>query len=354
MQEYDNAAGGFEDGQTYVVWNRRFPPTPFTHSVDGGVTTISTGAGGITLTYTGGPFTSASLSIRMAQPNWDNNSEWTYGSSSQGNLFGTFHNLDGLNGWQDMNCSNPDNGALGPDRLPNGTQHDQASYGHYWCAMGLISKSGWAIVDDSRSPLFTKAGDSTDGWLAPQHKGQCALDIAENIPCLAPSTTHVWKTTAALGATVAEQQQRCEAAGCCYVPPTPTPAPPHGLGPTVALRQYFGGNENVLTTDAHPPRQPGYSSVLGIVGYALAKEPSGAAPGEYNQLKLFYRASPADHWTTATAEDEKAAAAQGYSLVAPLAWVPVKPQGNFSAEIVLYYSPSRHDHYDSLNNCEEV
>ena len=107
-------AEGFEDAQTYVVWNRAFPPTPFTHSTVGGVTTIDTGHGGVNLRYTGGRFSAASLSITMAEPNWLNVSTWTWSSSSEGNLFGTFHNLDGLNGWQDMNCSNPDNGALGP------------------------------------------------------------------------------------------------------------------------------------------------------------------------------------------------------------------------------------------------
>ena len=102
----------------------------------------------------------------------------------------------------------------------------------------------------------------------------------------------------------------------------------------------------------HPPKQQGYTSTLGVVAYALKEQPADAKPGEYNQLKLYFKESPPDHWTTATAADEQAAAAAGYKLVAPLAWVPVKSVGNFTDEIALYYSPSRHDHYASLNKCQ--
>ena len=336
-----------------MVWNRAFPAVPFTHSTTpAGATVIDTG--GLKLVYTGGSFTASSLSITMAEPNWLNVSVWTPSSSSEGNLFGTFHNLDGLDGWQDMNCSHAVNGALGPDPMPDDTRHDQASYGHFWCAMGLISKSGWAVIDDSRSPVFTNDTNSgAGGWLAPQHKGQCATDVAEKVNCLAPAATPVWGTRG--NSTPAERKLACEVAGCCFVPSAPVPPapPPYIPGPDrIALQQFFGHNENVLTTPAHPPKQPGYTSALGIVGYALKSPPPSALAGEYNQLKLYYLASPPDHWTTATAADENAAVQAGYKLIAPLAWVPVKPQGNFTAPIALYYSPSRHDHYASLNNCQ--
>ena len=225
--------------------------------------------------------------------------------------------------------------------------------------MGLVSMSGWALIDDSRSPLFTKNASGGDGWLAPQHKGQCALDAAQKIPCLAPTATTVWGVDG--NATPKGRQQACEAAGCCYVPPPPPPPPvPGPLGAKVALQQFFGNNENVLTTPDHPPKQQGYTSILGVVGFALTEQPADAKPGEYNQLKLHYKAgsvtplAPPKHWTTATAADERAAAAAGYKLVAALAWVPVKPtlEGNLTAEIALYYSASRHDHYASLNKCK--
>jgi alpha-glucosidase (family GH31 glycosyl hydrolase) len=122
----------------------------------------------------------------------------------------------------------------------------------------------------------------------------------------------------------------------------------------IPLVQYYGHGENVLSIPAHPPRQPGYSSVLGTVGMALAEVPVGAAVADYNQLKLWYKAGPLpDHWTTATVGDEVGANASGYSLVAMLGWVPVKPTGKFTEEIVLYVQgPSQHDHYASTNGCQ--
>jgi hypothetical protein len=168
----------FEDRQTYVAWNRAFPATPFTHNTTDGLTTIETS--GLVLRYAGGEFSPDSLWITMKEPNWLNVSVWRYGrSSSEGNLFGTFRNLDGLDGWQDMNCSSVVNGALGPDPAAPGAQHDQAPYAHWWCSMGLVSQAGWATVDDSHSPLFA------DGWLLPQPNGQCPSNTStDHIDCL--------------------------------------------------------------------------------------------------------------------------------------------------------------------------
>lgn len=58
--------------------------------------------------------------------------------SDEGNLFGTFRTLDQINN-PTLNCSE------------NRMDH---------CEFGVISKSGWALIDDSQTPLL----DNDDWW----------------------------------------------------------------------------------------------------------------------------------------------------------------------------------------------
>ncbi len=122
----------FEDHASFVFLNRRLPVPKFTKSQlgmnAGRQLTITTDA--LTLTYTptgDGRFTPANLSIALTV---DNKSViWHPGITDPANLQGTTRTLDG---------------ALGSKtREPIGE--------------GLVSRSGWALVDDSTRPLFDSA-----------------------------------------------------------------------------------------------------------------------------------------------------------------------------------------------------
>ena len=122
------ADGKFEDHASFVFLNRRLPVPKFSHTASGGKLTIKTSA--LTLTYqsTGkGQFTPADLSIALTvngQP-----VTWRPGMTDAANLQGTTRTLDG---------------ALGSKtREPIG--------------QGLVSRSGWTLVDDSTGPLFDSA-----------------------------------------------------------------------------------------------------------------------------------------------------------------------------------------------------
>ncbi len=126
------ADGKFEDHASFVFLNRRLPVPKFTKSPlgmnAGPQLTITTDA--LTLTYTptgDGHFTPANLSIALSV-----NGKpviWHPGMTDPANLQGTTRTLDG---------------ALGSKtREPIGE--------------GLVSRSGWALVDDSTRPLFDSA-----------------------------------------------------------------------------------------------------------------------------------------------------------------------------------------------------
>ena len=126
------ADGKFEDHASFVFLNRRLPVPKFIKSPlgmnAGPQLTITTDA--LTLTYTptgDGHFTPANLSIALSV-----NGKpviWHPGMTDPANLQGTTRTLDG---------------ALGSKtREPIGE--------------GLVSRSGWALVDDSTRPLFDSA-----------------------------------------------------------------------------------------------------------------------------------------------------------------------------------------------------
>jgi alpha-glucosidase len=126
------ADGKFEDHASFVFINRRLPVPRFTKTLLGmnasQQLTLKTDA--LTLTYapTGdGRFSPANLAITLTvdgQP-----VTWHPGIADPGNLQGTTRTLDGALG--------------GKTREPIGE--------------GLVSRSGWALVDDSTRPLFDSA-----------------------------------------------------------------------------------------------------------------------------------------------------------------------------------------------------
>lgn len=336
--------GSFEDHRSLPVWNRGLPVPDFTKQTVGETTTIDTGALLLSHTDDGKPFSAQTLSVLRRTPAlWEGNATiWTPSSmpsSDPGQLFGTFHTLDGgHNGYGagGLNCTLLD---------PNAFGNDVADY--FPCDFGLLSKGGFALVDDSRTPVWDEAA----GWLAARPGSVCAPADAAPAPCFAGG----WDTANA---------DFCTAAGCCpkalatitlwYSPQrndhfsdnencsacvgldyrylhaqAQVYAGSRGAPGLVPLNLYWNAGpadgasgDNVAST--FPPAQPGYtfSRVEGWVHDPAAPQPPGTVA-----LKLFYSAPALDHWTTAGPEDEAAAAAAGYTLVGAVGFALPPPTG---------------------------
>jgi alpha-glucosidase len=123
------ADGKFEDHASLVFLNRRPPAPKFqTHVVDpGGVLTIVTGSLAINYHPSDEPFTADNLSIRLTVDG--KLVTWHPGLADPENLQGTTRTLDGALGSKTVEPIEP----------------------------GLVSRSGWALVDDSTRPLFDSA-----------------------------------------------------------------------------------------------------------------------------------------------------------------------------------------------------
>jgi len=122
------ADGKFEDHASLVFLNRRMPVPKFEHAVEGGTLNLKTSA--LALTYTpsaDGRFTAQNLSIGLTVGGKP--VTWHPGMTDPENLQGTTRTLDGAMG--------------GKTEEPMG--------------QGLVSRSGWVVVDDSTRPLFDSA-----------------------------------------------------------------------------------------------------------------------------------------------------------------------------------------------------
>lgn len=113
----------FEDRPSQAFWHRQQPVPMFKKNVSAESIQIETDH--LLLNYVISPkgFTPATLSIRLK----DSGTVWHYGDQQDENLKGTARTLDG---------------DAGSTKLEN----------------GLLSRSGWAVVDDSSTPVFTETG----------------------------------------------------------------------------------------------------------------------------------------------------------------------------------------------------
>ncbi|SNT34659.1 alpha-glucosidase [Granulicella rosea] len=120
-----SAENRFEDRPSLVFLNRRMPVPAFEQRIERGVLHLHTAS--VDLTYdtrSRDAFTAANLQIKLRVAN--RIVTWRPGDSSSGNLMGTTRTLDN---------------AVGEKTLEPMEQ-------------GLISRDGWALVDDSARPLF--------------------------------------------------------------------------------------------------------------------------------------------------------------------------------------------------------
>ena len=140
------ADGVFEDRASLAVVNRRLPVPSFKVSKSRNRATIKTSA--LTLQYKGpGKFTAKNLSVEFAMGG--KKVKWVPGADAGGNLLGTFRTLDGCKGYSQMNYGDP---------------YDP----------GVISRDGWAIVDESSRHLFEKCDADWGEWVAERPEGERA------------------------------------------------------------------------------------------------------------------------------------------------------------------------------------
>ncbi|MCG6955889.1 MAG: glycoside hydrolase family 31 protein [Gemmatimonadetes bacterium] len=131
-----SADGDFEDQGTLVVVNRRLQVPTFRTATEGGWRVIRTDA--LTLRYRegSGRFAPDNLEVHIGTGSVD--TTWRPGLAPAGNLGGTIRTLDGVKGPVDM-------------------------------GQGLVSRDGWAVVDDSDSPLMVGEGPP---WVAARSQGE--------------------------------------------------------------------------------------------------------------------------------------------------------------------------------------
>ena len=332
--------GVFEDARSFVVWNRN-SSAQFTQSANATHVTIDTGALLLEYAVSAQPFSAANLRVtRRAAAFWPTTvwtPELTPGVDA-GQLFGTFHTVDGHSGADGgLNCS-----LLDPSR----GEDDVATF--MPCDMGLLSKSGFALVDDSRTPVW----DEATGWLRARAAGggvACPAASAPVAPCFPPAfDTDSAALCAAAGCCVTAaptqlnlyysasredyftDNLQCSACGSAYTflhaQGAAWPAPAPGLVP---LNLYWNaapgarngaGGDNV--DSSFPPAQAGYNFVR-VQGYV--GDPALPQPADTLALKLWYSSALLDHWTTSSAADEAAAAAAGYALVGLVGYASTAP-----------------------------
>ena len=144
--------GRFVDAQTQIVLNRRFPAPDF--HVNDGADKLEIVTRYLVLTYNKKPFSSTGLTFQVRENNYNRKSgTWFYGDTEllrDGNLLGTAVTLDNAVGaW--YYTTSPDESKIWgePDKPVELCQ-------------GLLSKSGFSVIDDSASLVFT-----ADGWVEP-------------------------------------------------------------------------------------------------------------------------------------------------------------------------------------------
>jgi alpha-glucosidase (family GH31 glycosyl hydrolase) len=133
--EHDSR-GLFETRPSLAVVNRALPVPRY--SVQYTSSTLQLNTSKLQLTYVlGQRFSSASLRITGA------NFSWRFGDVDGGNLLGTIRSLDNLANIS-LNCS-----TIAGKKVHGESLH---------CRYGVVSKSGWAVLDDSDNYMLDQNG----------------------------------------------------------------------------------------------------------------------------------------------------------------------------------------------------
>ena len=145
----------FEDRASIAIVNRFVPKVPdFTQSQDSQTTVIRTAF--FNLTYTENPgatsgFTEENLVVKgtgKMRPAASFQGTWVPGMKNEGALPGTVKSLDAF-GPEPLNCTTIE--------AHNQTVNHQSLH----CSWALFSRSGWALFDDTTTPMLNSEGQ---GW----------------------------------------------------------------------------------------------------------------------------------------------------------------------------------------------
>lgn len=140
--------GQFEDRASLAIVNRNLPVPEFKTSKSGGRLTIRTRA--LTLTYTGdGKFCEDNLKVtfKMATGGKTRKVVWYPGADDSANLMGTLRTLDGCEGFS----------------RPTGKSDEYEK--------GVVSRDGWAVVDESTREVFQIDDSRWGEWVAKRPEG---------------------------------------------------------------------------------------------------------------------------------------------------------------------------------------
>lgn len=137
-----SADGKWEDRKSLTFVNRRLDVPAFKQKVSKSGATITTPA--MTLTYKndGKPFSPSNLKVEFKLNG--KKMVWVPGQQDDKNLMGTTRTLDRADGYK-----------LGREPMEP----------------GLLSRNGWALIDDSRKPLFEPVGSHWNEWVAERPDG---------------------------------------------------------------------------------------------------------------------------------------------------------------------------------------
>ena len=155
-----SASGMFDHRPTLAAPHRPTTGVPISVSVRGSTLTLRTST--LTLTYqeTGTGFTSRTLHITFKHDG--TRTTWKYGQKDPHNLGGTTRTLDGAIGDTFWLWKQNEQGHWSPDRKV------KIDLGH-----GFISRSGWAVIDDSSPVVLDDQINAFTPWAAsrtPQQK----------------------------------------------------------------------------------------------------------------------------------------------------------------------------------------
>ena len=167
------ADGVFEDLLTLTVSNRSLEPVPFRQTVKGNTLTLKTKSLTLVYTETGRPFSRSNLAVTLKL----NGREvtWFPGKVDKQNLKGTAKTLDEVNGgmqrrWIPRGDKDPAKPVL--DTRADGEIVWQGELEPLKLCDGLISRSGWAVVDDSTSPVLDPALCDWQPFPRERHPGE--------------------------------------------------------------------------------------------------------------------------------------------------------------------------------------
>ena len=140
-----SAQGQFEDHATLAIVNRDLPVPVFKVSRTGDGLLIKTKY--VTLRYKadGKPFDQGNLQVQFRLDG--KTQQWYPGKADTGNLMGTARTLDGCEGPQKINFGDP-------------------------MEQGILSRDGWALIDESHRHLFVEDDSDWGEWVAARPEGE--------------------------------------------------------------------------------------------------------------------------------------------------------------------------------------